>query len=60
MELRNQYIQSSVSTHQDNTLVNSSLLQYPYGRGGLHESRMRGDESQTNSVDTEEYLEVCL
>ena len=32
-------------------LVSSSLLQFPYGRGGLDESRLKPDGSYTNSTE---------
>ena len=45
-----------VYDYQDNNFVNACLLQFPYGRGGLHELRYRGDQSQTETFNQEEYL----
>ena len=42
---------------KDNNLVNACLLQFPYGRGGMHEMRKRGDGSLTNKMPIEDYVE---
>jgi len=41
--------------HAGDTLVNAALLQFPFGRGGLHEKRITGTGSFTTSVDVEDY-----
>lgn len=41
--------------HDGDTLVNSSLLQFPFGRGGIHEKRIKGTGSLTTTVDIEDY-----
>jgi len=42
---------------KDNNLVNACLLQFPYGRGGIHELRKKGDGSLTTSTHIEDYVE---
>lgn len=43
-------IRQACRDFQDNNLVNACLLQFPYGRGGIHESR------SGNNVDVDEYI----
>ena len=57
LEMRNEWIKEAVHDFKDNNLVNACLLQFPYGRGGLHEVQLKGDGSITNSTDIKEYLE---
>ena len=57
LELRNEFLKEAVHDFKDNNLVNACLLQFPYGRGGLNEVRMKGDGSLTSSTDVQEYLE---
>ena len=42
--------------YQENNLVNACLLQYPFGRGGLHENRKRPDGTMHRNVSIEEYV----
>lgn len=56
VELKNDLMKEAVHDFRDNNLVNACLLQFPYGRGGLHELRSKGDGSLTTSVDIEEYV----
>ena len=51
------FAKESVLDFKDNTLVNACLLQFPYGRGGMHENRMKRDGSMTDKVDVDEYIE---
>ena len=45
LELRNEFLKEVVHNFKDNNLVNACLLQFPYGRGGIHEVRLKGDGS---------------
>ena len=56
LELRNELFKEAVHDFKDNNLVNACLLQFPYGRGGLHEVRLKGDGSSTNNTNLEDYL----
>jgi hypothetical protein len=47
----------AVSDFKDNNSVNACLLQFPYGRGGMHELRLKGNGSFTTKVDTDDYVE---
>ena len=57
LELRNELLKEAVHDFRDNNLVNACLLQFPYGRGGLHETRLKADGSRTSSTDVQEYVE---
>ena len=46
-----------VADFKDRNLVNSCLLQFPYGVGGMHESRLKPDGSRTNRISMQTYLE---
>jgi len=47
----------AVPDYKDNNLVNACLLQFPYGRGGMHEKRVsKRDGTMSNRVDTEEFV----
>jgi hypothetical protein len=53
-------IKEAVPDYKDNNLVNSCLLQYPYGRGGMHETRLKKTKNgyeETTSIDIQEYVE---
>ena len=50
-------MKEAVSDFRDNNLVNACLLQYPYGRGGMHEVRLHTKGSLTCSTDIEEYVQ---
>lgn len=56
LEVKNNFIREHVVDYKDDNLVNACLLQFPYGRGGLHELRARWNGSLTRSVDMNEYL----
>jgi hypothetical protein len=47
----------AVSDFKDNNLVNACLLQFLYGRGGMHKLRLKGNGSFTTKVDTNDYVE---
>ena len=42
---------------KDSNLVNACLLQFPYGRGGIHEMRKKGDGSISDKTHIEDYVE---
>jgi hypothetical protein len=48
----------AVRDFADDNFSNASMLQFPFGRGGMHEQRMNPDGSFTERVDLEEYLEI--
>ena len=41
---------------ENDILVNSGLLQFPYGIGGLNESRVQMNGTKCKHVDLQEYL----
>ena len=55
--IKNDLLKEAVQDFKDNNLVNACLMQFPYGRGGLHELRMRGDGSCTTNTDIKDYIE---
>jgi hypothetical protein len=55
LQLRLQTYSEAVHDYKDNNLVNSCILQFPYGRGGLKEDRMQKDGSLSDFVDITEY-----
>jgi len=57
IEFQCDLMKEAVSDFKDNNLVNSCLLQFPYGRGGMHEVRMKSDSSFTKSTDIQDYVE---
>ena len=60
IEMQATLLQESVQDYQDDNLVNACLLQYPYGRGGIHETRMQPDGSFRSSTDIKEYAQhIC-
>ena len=51
-------MREAVSDFKDNNLVNTCLLQFPYGRGGMHEQRIINENgASTCSTDIEEYIQ---
>jgi hypothetical protein len=46
-----------VTDFKDNNLVNACLLQFPYGRGGMPEQRMKANGSFTCETDISDYVE---
>ena len=57
IQVRNDLSREAVYDYKDSNLVNACILQYPYGRGGLHEKRLKGDGSISDSIDVGEYVE---
>ena len=53
---RNELITNAVSDYKDNNLVNACLLQFPYGRGGMNETRLKSDDSFTSTVTIDQYV----
>ncbi|MCK7498888.1 MAG: helitron helicase-like domain-containing protein [Comamonadaceae bacterium] len=56
LDFRANLMTQVATDYQDNNLVNACLLQFPYGRGGLHEQRMKTDGSFTNETDITDYV----
>jgi hypothetical protein len=57
LEFRSSLMRDAVTDFKDNNLVNACLLQFPYGRGGMHEQRMKSNGSFTCETDITEYVE---
>jgi hypothetical protein len=55
--MQNEFLKEAVHDDKDNNLVNACLLRFPYGRGGLHELRLKVDGTSTSSIDIEEYIQ---
>jgi hypothetical protein len=47
----------AITNFKDNNLVNACLLQFPYGRGGMHEQRRKVNGSFTCDTDITKYAE---
>ena len=56
MEFRADLDKESCSDFKDNNLVNACVLQFPYGRGGMHEVRLLSDGSRTTKTKLNLYL----
>jgi hypothetical protein len=54
---RSNLIKEAVSDFKDNNLVNACLLQFPYGRGGMHELCVQGNGNYSTNTDIQEYIE---
>jgi hypothetical protein len=54
---RSNLIKEAVSDFKDNNLVNACLLQFPYGRGGMHELRQQGNGKYSTTTDIQEYID---
>ena len=54
-ELQADLLREAVSDYKDNNLVNSCLIQYPYGCGGLHEERSLSN-GKFGLMDIESYV----
>ena len=52
------FAQEYTGAHIRDTIMNASLLQFPFRCGGLHENRMTGTGSFTSNVDIEEYSKL--
>ena len=50
-------MKEAVTDFKDNNLVNACLLQFPYGRGGMHEQRLKSNGSFTSNTDIMDYVE---
>ena len=57
LEFQCDLFKEAVHDYKDNNLVNACLLQFPYGEGGMHELRYRGDGSMSNKIPLEDYVE---
>lgn len=57
MDFQCDLLKEAAADFKDNNLVNACLLQFPFGRGGMHELRKRGDGSLTNKMPIEDYVE---
>jgi hypothetical protein len=57
ISIRSNLMKEAVSDFRDNNLVNACLLQFPYGRGGMHENRMEAKGCLTSNTDVEEYVQ---
>ena len=55
IELKADLCKEAVKDYQNDNLVNACLLQFPYGKGGLHEQRMKADGSYTTNTDIKDY-----
>lgn len=51
-DLHSQYVYD----YKDNTLVNACIVQFPFGRGGLNESRLSGNGAATKSTNVDDYI----
>jgi hypothetical protein len=49
-------LKEAVSDYKDNNLINACILQFPYGRGGMHDLRYNKDGIITNNIDILEYI----
>ena len=54
--IKSNLLKESVSDFRDNNLVNACVLQFPYGRGGMHEQRINEKGAFSCSTDIEEYV----
>jgi len=57
LEFQCDLARESVRDFADNNLVNACLLQFPHGRGGMHERRELADGTLSTSVDVESCVE---
>ena len=57
LALQSSVMKEAVTDFKDNNLVNACLLQFPYGRGGMHEQRRKANGSFTCDTDITEYAE---
>ena len=51
IEMRSNLFKQSVKDCENDNLVNACLLQFPHGRGGMHERRFKPDGSLTKNTD---------
>jgi Helitron helicase-like domain at N-terminus/PIF1-like helicase len=57
IEYHSNVMKEAVSDYKDNNLINACILQFPYGRGGMHEQRLKSDGSTTFNVNICEYIQ---
>jgi len=58
LEVNSDLMRSSVKEYEKNNLVNACLLQYPFGRGGIDEERIKHNTGfLANSMDIQDYVE---
>jgi hypothetical protein len=55
--IKSNLLKESVSDFRDNNLVNACILQFPFGRGGMHEQRVNDNGAYSCSTDIEEYVQ---
>ena len=56
IEYQSNVMKEAVSDYKDNNLINACILQFPYGRGGMHEQRQKSDGSMTSNINICEYI----
>ena len=56
LEMRSNLLKEAADDYKDDNLVNSCLLQFPFGRGGINERRFRKDGSITKHTKIKEYV----
>ena len=56
MEVQCDLQRKMVQDFRDENFVNACIMQFPYGRGGMQERRIRADGSFTSSVGVDEYI----
>ena len=57
LEFEADLAKEGVADYRDNNLVNACLLQFPYGRGGMHEQRLQTNGSFTTGTDIDDYVQ---
>ena len=57
IEMRNEFLKEAACDFKDDNLVNACSLQFPHGRGGLDEVRLKGDGSLASSIDAQEHIQ---
>jgi hypothetical protein len=50
-------LKESVKDFKDNNLINACLLQFPYGKGGMHEERFSAKNDFITYIDIKHYVE---
>ena len=49
-------LKESVQDYKDKNLVNACLLQFPFGRGGIHEQRFTSKDRTSETICIQEYV----
>ena len=57
IQFRCNLLKEAVSDFKDSNLVNACLLQFPFGRGGMHETRQNSNGSFSESIDIADYVQ---